>query len=223
MDFAGQGVYSSSNHVKGEVEVVKKSEPCACSRRSTLKVLAGAGAGLGLQGLGRDVLASDAGALEAPRENDLLVHAFGDHAGEAIRPEDLKLNGQQIFAWAMEPGTGVIRNGSRLNQVVVVRLDPQALAPETAARAASGVVAYSGVCTHTGCDVTDWNAEFNRFQCPCHESQFDPGDGARVVGGPAPWQLAALPLKTSEGLLAVAGGFIGRVGFQQPLLNPFGI
>jgi rieske iron-sulfur protein len=204
--------------------VAKKSKTrhaCACSRRDSLKALVGAG--LGLQGFGREVLAADAGALAPPREDDLLVYAFGDRAGAPIRAEDLKVNTRQVFAWAMEPGTGLIRNGTRLNQVVVVRLDPAALAAETAAKAAGGVVAYSGVCTHTGCDVTDWNAEFNRFQCPCHESQFDPGDGARVVGGPAPWQLAALPLKTSEGLLAVAGGFAGRVGFQQPGLNPFGI
>ena len=51
----------------------------------------------------------------------------------------------------------------------------------------------------------------------------DPSDGARVVGGPAPWQLAALPLRLDEGRLIVAGEFIGRVGFQQPgLNNPFG-
>ena len=68
-------------------------------------------------------------------------------------------------------------------------------AAETRARAADGIVAYSGVCTHTGCDVTDWYGDVLRFKCPCHESEFDPSDGARVVGGPAPWQLAALPLK----------------------------
>jgi Rieske Fe-S protein len=110
-----------------------------------------------------------------------------------------------------------------MHQVVLVRLDPATLTAETAARSVSGLVAYSGVCSHTGCDVTDWNAEANRFQCPCHESQFDPSDGARVVGGPAPWQLAALPLTESDGKVAVAGPFEGRLGFPQPGQNPFGI
>ena len=41
-----------------------------------------------------------------------------------------------------------------------------------------GIVAYSGVCTHTGCDVTDWFPDVRRFKCPCHESEFDPADGA---------------------------------------------
>jgi Rieske Fe-S protein len=115
-----------------------------------------------------------------------------------------------------------MRNSSRLNQMVLVRLEPEWLSEQTLARSAAGIVAYSGVCTHTGCDITDWNAEHHRFQCPCHESQFDPSDGARVVGGPAPSQLAAVPLKLVDGQVKVAGGFIGRVGFTQPGLDPFG-
>jgi len=116
-----------------------------------------------------------------------------------------------------------VRSGSRLNQVVLIRVDPARMSEDTATRSINGLVAYSGVCSHTGCDVTDWNSEFLRFQCPCHESQFDPADGARVVGGPAPWQLAALPLKDIDGHVGVAGEFEGRVGFQQPGLSPFGI
>jgi len=107
--------------------------------------------------------------------------------------------------------------------VVLIRVDPARMSEETAARSINGLVAYSGVCSHTGCDVTDWNREFLRFQCPCHESQFDPADGARVVGGPAPWQLAALPLTAIDGNVGVAGEFEGRLGFQQPGLSPFGI
>lgn len=167
----------------------------------------------------------DPAASLPPQPDDLLVFAYGERAGQPVRVSDLEAGAKQLFAYPMEPGSALIRNGSRLNQVLLVRLEPARLAAHTAARAVEGVVAYSGVCTHTGCDVTDWNAEFQRFQCPCHESQFDPGDGARVVGGPAPRQLAALPLKLSEGLLTVAAEFEGRVGFDQPggLGSPFGI
>lgn len=167
--------------------------------------------------------AQDAPAMLPPQINDLLAYAFGDKAGKPVSVGDLQVESKQIFAYALDPATGMMRNGTRMHQVLLVRLDPAALSPETAARSASGVVAYSGVCSHTGCDVTDWNGEFKRFQCPCHESQFDPGDGARVVGGPAPWQLAALPLKEIDGQLAVAGGFEGRLGFLQPGQSPFGI
>jgi len=161
-------------------------------------------------------------AASPPAENDRLVFAFGERAGEAIAPGDLALGTEQVFAYPMDPLTGEVRNGTRLNQLVLVHVDPGGLSEQTRARAVDGIVAYSGVCTHTGCDITDWDTSTNRFQCPCHESQFDPSDGARVVGGPAPWQLAALPLKLVDGLLAVAGEFEGRVGFMQPGLDPLG-
>ncbi|MEY4642418.1 MAG: hypothetical protein RLZZ227_2412 [Pseudomonadota bacterium] len=174
-------------------------------------------------GLPLHASAQDAATMQPPQVDDLLAYAFGDRAGQAVAIDDLAIDTQQVFAFALDPATGNMRNGTRMNQVVLVRLDPATLTPDTAARSANGVVAYSGVCSHTGCDVTDWNGEFKRFQCPCHESQFDPHDGARVVGGPAPWQLAALPLKEIDGKLAVAGTFEGRLGFPQPGQSPFGI
>jgi Rieske Fe-S protein len=165
----------------------------------------------------------DEAASAPPAENDLLVLAFGDRAGQVITPDDLIPGAEQIFAYAMQPETRVVRDGTRLYQIILIRLDPDWLSAQTLERAVDGVVAYSGVCTHTGCDLTDWDLEARHFQCPCHESQFDPRDGARVVGGPAPWPLAALPLKLVDGQLAVARPFEGRVGFLQPGLSPFGI
>ena len=188
-------------------------------RRRLLQALAALGIGLP-----RFVAAEEPGGdATPPRENDRLVYALGERNGEPIEPAALVVGERQVVAYPQDPATGRLRNGTRLNQVLVVRLDPATLTAATAARAAEGIVAYSGVCSHTGCDVTDWFADVRRFKCPCHESQFDPADGARVVGGPAPWQLAALPLKIVDGKLAVAGAFEGRLGFMQPGLDPFGL
>jgi Rieske Fe-S protein len=76
-------------------------------------------------------------------------------------------------------------------------------------------VAYSAVCTHTACDIRDWQAETGTIKCPCHFSTFDVKDGARVLDGPAPRRLPALPLRMVDGVPAAAGGFVSRVGFQQ--------
>jgi len=161
-------------------------------------------------------------AVAPPQADDVLVFAYGDRAGQVIAATDVALGAKQLLAYPLQPTPRRVRDGSRLNQLIVVRLPPEKLTDQTRARAADGIVAYSGVCTHTGCDVTDWYGDVLRFKCPCHESEFDPSDGARVVGGPAPWQLAALPLKLVDGALVVAGPFEGRVGFQPPGLDPFG-
>jgi rieske iron-sulfur protein len=164
--------------------------------------------------------ADDAGA--PPQENDALAFAFGKRAGQIITPADLVLGAKQLLAFPLNPATQRMRDGSRLNELLVVRLDPAQLSPETLARSADGIVAYSGVCSHTGCDVTDWYGDSLHFKCPCHESEYDPSDGARVVNGPAPWQLAALPLKLAGDALLVAGPFVGRLGFAQPGTGPAG-
>lgn len=179
--------------------------------------------GLGVPALGQTTASSDPAAQLPPQVGDFLTNAFGDKAGQPLTADEVPLEQKQIFAFAQDPATGLVRNGSRMHQLVLIRLDTAAMTAATAARSANGVVAYSGMCSHTGCDVTDWNGDIKRFQCPCHESQFDPHDGARVVGGPAPWQLAALPLKEVDGKLVVAAPFEGRLGFQQPGLSPFGI
>jgi Rieske Fe-S protein len=154
--------------------------------------------------------------LAPPRPGDVLVYALGARTGQPIALADVAAGAKQITAFPMDPATRRVRDGTRLNQLIVVRLAADALTDETRSRAADGVVAYSGVCTHTGCDVTDWIKQAQHFKCPCHESEYDPGDAARVVSGPAPWQLAALPLKIAGGLLAVAAPFVGKVGFEQP-------
>jgi len=113
----------------------------------------------------------------------------------------------------------VIRNGSRLNEVLVIRLDPAELDDETRAHAADGIVAYSAICSHAGCPVTAWvkGAEGDQdvFKCVCHNSEYDPRHSAEVVFGPAPRRLAALPLAITEGSLTVAAAFVGKVGAQQ--------
>lgn len=201
--------------MKNKIEV----RHSAVGRRDTLRGILGLGLWLPLAGR---VESNEAIMNAPPQENDVLVFAFGEREGEIVAPEDVSEAAPQILAYPVDPATGVIRNGTRLNQVMLIRLDSERMSERTRSRSAANVVAYSAVCTHTGCDVTEWDGETRRFQCPCHDSQFDPADDARVVGGPAPRQLPSLPLKLANGLLAVAGGFDAPIGFQQPGIDPFG-
>src|SRR3984957_17290673 len=159
------------------------------------------------------------GSDERPQKADVLVFSEGEHEGEVITLQDLKLGGPLARAWPKDPKTSVIRNGSRLNEVLVIRLDPAELDDETRAHAADGIVAYSAICSHAGCPVTAWvkGAEGDQdvFKCVCHNSEYDPRHSAEVVFGPAPRRLAALPLAITEGSLTVAAALVGKVGAQQ--------
>ena len=150
-----------------------------------------------------------------PQLGDLMVFDEGLNIGEVIRPEMLELNQQPVSALAKDPETDTLRDGSRLNRVMITRIDTSKMTERYRDNTADGVIAYSAICTHTGCDVINWDDDELRMACPCHESQFDIYDGGRVVGGPAPRPLAMLPLEIIDGFVRVAASFRGRVGFTQ--------
>src|SRR5262245_1469804 len=186
--------------------------PCY-ERRMLLHAALGTGLGLLLAERTR---AQDIEPRNArPQEGDHFVFATGDSKGATIMPVDLSLGHAPVTAYPADPHTGVIRDGSRLNQILLIHLDPAEISEATRAHAPQGIVAYSAFCTHEGCDVWLWQGEGKTLKCPCHDSAFDPKDGARVVTGPATRRLPALPLKIGDGVLMAAGGFAGRVGFKQ--------
>jgi rieske iron-sulfur protein len=170
------------------------------------------GLGLGVDFAARVASAQSDEAHTRPKEGDLLVRV-GDTT--PLGPDSLSTGGGQVMAWPMDPAQNIVRDGSRLNKVLLVRLDPTTLDPQTMGRAADGVVAYSAICPHSGCEVVNWSAERQVLECPCHNSQYDPKAGARVIAGPSPRSLAALPLDIANGKLTVARPFVGRLGIQQ--------
>lgn len=160
------------------------------------------------------------GSDERPQKGDALVFSEGDNEGKLIKASDLTLGGPPVHAWPQDPKTSVVRSASRLNEILIIKLDPAELDEQTRARAVDGIVAYSAICAHAGCPVTAWVksdvGDKDVFKCMCHNSEYDPRAGAQVVFGPAPRRLAALPLALADGSLSVAGGFIGKVGGAQP-------
>ncbi len=66
-----------------------------------------------------------------------------------------------------------------------------------------GFIAMSCACTHLGCTVT-WEADKNRFECPCHASSFDiKGD---VINPPAPRALDYFPVSIENNVVQVDTG-----------------
>jgi Rieske Fe-S protein len=150
-------------------------------------------------------------ADERPKEGDVLVAIEGERQ-TPLGPKDIPTGGPPVLAWPMDLAANVVRSGSRLNKVLLLRLDPSTLVGVTQERAAEGVVAYSAICPHAGCEVDIWAAEQKTLECSCHYSHYDPRNGAAVIDGPTPRSLAALPLKLADGKLVVAKPFTARVG-----------
>jgi len=73
-----------------------------------------------------------------PQEGDQFVFSSGDRDGQLVTAEYLPLGGPQQLAYPMDPRAKIVRNGSTLNLVALVRFDPAELADETRALAATG-------------------------------------------------------------------------------------
>jgi rieske iron-sulfur protein len=150
---------------------------------------------------------------KGPQPGDHLLFLTGPKKDQPARADDLEPGGPPVQAYPADP-KGLVRDGTPLNLVILVRVGGDGLDEETRARSADGVVAYSAICTHQACPVNQWSEEKMAMVCSCHGSTYDPKNSAKVIFGPAPLPLAGLPLKSDSGLLIIAGGFDGPVGRQ---------
>ena len=181
-----------------------QAHACDCcgagaGRRDALKTMVG----IALVGTG---LPSALAAEEGPRKGDWLVRV-DDETQTALRSADLKQGEKQVIAYPYDPAGKKLRDASRLNRIVLIKLDTGAMDDATRGRAADGVLAYSAFCTHQGCDVSSWIEKEQAMLCFCHFTKFAPLKEAAVISGPASRALPALPLKVDDGRLVVADGF----------------
>jgi ubiquinol-cytochrome c reductase iron-sulfur subunit len=106
--------------------------------------------------------------------------------------------------------------------LVVVRLPADQIHLPSARRdwAPQGILAYSKICPHAGCAIALYRYPTYQptsagpaFTCPCHYSTFSPGEGGRLIFGPAGRSLPQLPLMIdAAGYLRAAGPFHEDIG-----------
>ena len=104
---------------------------------------------------------------------DLLVRV-GDTDLIPLTPDDVPFDGRAVIVWPLSGDTA--RDGTPLNKIVLARVNPASLSDATRARAVDDIVAYSAICTHSGCEVDESLGESQTFFCSCHGSIFDPRD-----------------------------------------------
>jgi rieske iron-sulfur protein len=149
---------------------------------------------------------------ERAKPGDRIIFAAGEHQGKPARIELLVPGNPPIAALPADPVTGTVRDGSRFNKLLLLRVNPDELDAETRSRAIDGVLAYSAICTHQGCTLNAWNKEARLIQCFCHHSEFSPAAGGRPTKGPATASLPLLPLTVADGALVVAADFTSKPG-----------
>ncbi len=189
------------------------------TRRAVLQAAIGVGAGA--------VVLSTlwVGAGLVPREEkipskepvavgDTLVFATGPKAEQDITLDDLKAAQGSvppfIIAYPKSP-ENVVKKDLTTNTIMVMLADPARMSAETKQHASpEGVLAYSAVCKHLGCTVSQW--QDGTWLCPCHGGKYDIYNQAKVVGGPVPAPVPQLPVKVEGGRVVVAGEFTGKPG-----------
>lgn len=182
------------------------SSPCQCAvDQPRRRVITIAVASLTAQ-LGVIALPAHAAVI-----GDRLVEEDAEGAPVPLRVADLK-PGKPVMAYAFDSKTGKRRDETRLNKLMLIRLPEAEMTPATRARAAGGVLAYSAICTHQGCDVKTWIAKEKVLACFCHASKFALLDDAKVVGGPASRALPFVPLRLDGDQIVIAGALSAEPG-----------
>ena len=181
---------------------------CGHTRRALVLGLL-AGAVPGTQAAARDPRRA------LPQKGDVLVTVAENGTAAPLKVSALVENAAPVLVWPAEGAGEVVRDRSRLNRLLVLKLDPTTLDPTAKRLAKDGVVVYSGVCSHATCPVSEWNAESRRLVCPCHGSQYDAAAHARVVAGPAPRALPMLAVEVVDDTLRVLRPFAGKPGARS--------
>lgn len=129
-----------------------------------------------------------------------LAGAYGTLAGFMGRflfPER-----KQGLPWKFVTDVGSLRPGESLTYRTPAGA-AVAVARQGAEAVTESFVALSSTCPHLGCQV-HWEAQNNRFFCPCHNGAFDP-TGKAIAGPPADagQSLLRFPIKVENGLLFI--------------------
>jgi ubiquinol-cytochrome c reductase iron-sulfur subunit len=189
--------------------------------RITRKGLIGGSAGVAAAAMGAALIAPAASLGPALNTSELQQAPWRrgrrlvDKDGRPWLAEDIG----EAFYTAFPEGLDRAIPGAPL---ILVRVDPAdlELPPERSGWAPEGIVAYSKVCTHAACAVSEFrNPKFAPVQprpalvCPCHYSTFDPARAAEVIYGPAGRPLPQLPLAVdSSGVLVATGNLSAPPG-----------
>lgn len=175
------------------------------SRRTLFSALAGVGVVAATGGMAQ---AQDA---EGPAPGDVLVNSKG---GAILTPADIDPTAKTVVIAYAQDAAGNVKKGNK-NKIALVKIDPASVGGESEGRGVDGLMAYSAICTHAGCEVKSFLPDRGIMRCPCHGSDFDPANNGVVEKGPAKHRLASLVIAVENDQIVIKEGFDAEVGAQS--------
>jgi ubiquinol-cytochrome c reductase iron-sulfur subunit len=169
------------------------------------------------------VLLRDLGPLPGDTKENTVwaegVRLLTDVTFQPIRASELEL-GQLVNGMPATyqdlPDHGPARINERAKSpVMLIRMLPEEMTPAEGRENwdVDGIIAYSKICTHTGCPISLYERTTHHMLCPCHQSTFDLADNGKVIFGPATRPLPQLPIAVDdEGFLVAQSDFTEPVG-----------
>lgn len=194
---------SDSRKARGS-DAVRSDEGSTINRRTLFSALAGVGV---LAATGTAVQAQES---DAPAPGDILVNSKGE---EPLTPADIDPEAKTVVIAYARDAAGNVKKGNK-NKIAVVKIDPATVGGESEGRGVDGLLAYSAICTHAGCEVKAWLPQTSMMRCPCHGSEFDPANNGVVEKGPAKHRLASLVIAVENDQIVIVEGFDAEVGAQ---------
>ncbi len=143
---------------------------------------------------------------DAPQVGDVFVFTAGPKKDSVVMVDDVVLDAAPLTVMAKAPN-GAVRDGDNFTTLLYrVAKDkvPSDMAPDTV----DGIMAYSAVCTHQGCLMSELHQKSEAvnafgFICPCHDAIFDPLQEGKNTGGATSATLAYFPIKSDGGKIVV--------------------
>ncbi|UBH06130.1 cytochrome bc1 complex Rieske iron-sulfur subunit [Leucobacter sp. Psy1] len=159
----------------------------------------------------------DTGVRLARDPSGVPIRASEVTIGSAFHviPETLNHSDFEELSLDERGGSETLLDAKAKAIVLLMRLDQSDLKEDDDRKdwSYNGIVAYSKVCTHVGCPVALYEQHTHHLLCPCHQSQFDVSEHAKVIFGPAKRPLPQLPITVDdEGYLVAQSDFHEPVG-----------
>jgi Rieske Fe-S protein len=156
---------------------------------------------------------------DAPQIGDVFVFASGPKKGSVVMVDDVVLDANPLSVVAKDPN-GAVREGDNFT-ALLYRVAKDKVPADMAADTVGGLMAYSAMCTHQGCVMTDLHKPIDAvdhafgFICPCHDAIFDPLQEGKNTGGATSATLAYFPIKSDGGKIVISGLPSAHVGIKK--------